>query len=98
LTQDNRKNANGIINGTSRKYIARNETDIVVADLLLQKFAPGKKALLDHLRMIIGAAGGPPPGTWQVRSSRTCTFNLASLDPAAGELRDSAVRNGVARR
>ena len=32
LTQDNRKNANGIINGASRKYIARNETDIVVAD------------------------------------------------------------------
>jgi alcohol dehydrogenase (cytochrome c) len=32
LTQDNRKNANGIINGASRKYIDRNETDIVVAD------------------------------------------------------------------
>jgi alcohol dehydrogenase (cytochrome c) len=32
LTQDNRKNVNGIINGASRKYIARNETDIVVAD------------------------------------------------------------------
>jgi alcohol dehydrogenase (cytochrome c) len=32
LTQNNRKNANGIINGASRKYIARNETDIVVAD------------------------------------------------------------------
>jgi alcohol dehydrogenase (cytochrome c) len=32
LTQDNRKNANGIINGAFRKYIARNETDIVVAD------------------------------------------------------------------
>jgi alcohol dehydrogenase (cytochrome c) len=32
LTQDIRKNANGIINGASRRYIARNETDIVVAD------------------------------------------------------------------
>jgi alcohol dehydrogenase (cytochrome c) len=32
LTQDNRKNANGIINGASRRYIDRNETDIVVAD------------------------------------------------------------------
>ena len=32
LTQDVRKNANGIINGASRKYIARNETDLVVAD------------------------------------------------------------------
>jgi alcohol dehydrogenase (cytochrome c) len=32
LTQDIRKNANGIINGASRKYIARNETDLVVAD------------------------------------------------------------------
>jgi alcohol dehydrogenase (cytochrome c) len=32
LTQDNRKNANGIINGASRKYIDRNETDIAVAD------------------------------------------------------------------
>ena len=32
LTQDNRKNANGIINGASRRYIERNETDIVVAD------------------------------------------------------------------
>jgi alcohol dehydrogenase (cytochrome c) len=32
LTQDNRKNTNGIINGASRRYIERNETDIVVAD------------------------------------------------------------------
>jgi len=32
LTQDNRKNANGIINGGTRRYIDRNETDIVVAD------------------------------------------------------------------
>jgi alcohol dehydrogenase (cytochrome c) len=32
LTQDVRKNANGIINGASRKYIARNETDLMVAD------------------------------------------------------------------
>jgi alcohol dehydrogenase (cytochrome c) len=32
LTQDVRKNANGIIHGASRKYIARNETDLVVAD------------------------------------------------------------------
>ena len=32
LTQDNKKNANGIINGASRKYIERNETDIAVAD------------------------------------------------------------------
>jgi alcohol dehydrogenase (cytochrome c) len=32
LTQDVRKNANGIINGASRRYIARNETDLVVAD------------------------------------------------------------------
>ena len=32
LTQDNKKNANGIINGASRRYIDRNETDIVVAD------------------------------------------------------------------
>jgi len=32
LTQDNRKNANGIINGASRRYIERNETDIVAAD------------------------------------------------------------------
>jgi alcohol dehydrogenase (cytochrome c) len=32
LTQDIRKNANGIINGASRRYDARNETDIVVAD------------------------------------------------------------------
>jgi hypothetical protein len=32
LTQDIRKNANGIINGASRRYIARNETDLVVAD------------------------------------------------------------------
>jgi alcohol dehydrogenase (cytochrome c) len=34
LTQDNRKNVNGIINGASRRYIARNETDIIVADPL----------------------------------------------------------------
>jgi alcohol dehydrogenase (cytochrome c) len=32
LTQDNKKNANGIINGASRRYIERNETDIAVAD------------------------------------------------------------------
>jgi alcohol dehydrogenase (cytochrome c) len=32
LTQDNRKNANGIITGGARKYVARNETDIIVAD------------------------------------------------------------------
>ncbi len=32
LTQDNKKNANGIINGASRRYIDRNETDIIVAD------------------------------------------------------------------
>ena len=32
LTQDNRKNANGIINGGQRRYIERNETDVVVAD------------------------------------------------------------------
>jgi alcohol dehydrogenase (cytochrome c) len=32
LTQDNRKNANGIITGATSRYTARNETDIVVAD------------------------------------------------------------------
>ena len=32
LTQDNRKNANGIINGGQRRYIERNETDVVAAD------------------------------------------------------------------
>jgi alcohol dehydrogenase (cytochrome c) len=32
LTRDDSKNANGIINGASRRYIDRNETDIVVAD------------------------------------------------------------------
>jgi hypothetical protein len=32
LTQDVRKNANGIMNRASRKYIARTETDLVVAD------------------------------------------------------------------
>jgi hypothetical protein len=32
LAQGIRKNATGIINGASRRYIARNETDIVVAD------------------------------------------------------------------
>jgi alcohol dehydrogenase (cytochrome c) len=32
LTQDNRKNANGIILGATSRYIERNETDIVVAD------------------------------------------------------------------